>query len=265
MKQGEEILDGFPQDVNEKLVAYLSRDLSANQREAFENRILEDEFFSQQIEEAQFALLEAYAEGSLPPEVHERLTPWAASSNYAREHLSITRRLKKLSSPSAHRRVRSATLWLFAAAACLLFAALPWVFLRRHPSPPNVAKLEPQHVPAPAATTPNTILLVAERLRGAGPPVQPLETFPIEGSIPLRLQIVLPASHSSNTYSVVVRHITNSRPVARFAGIKTQGPAQTPHIEVILPAHTLQSGEYMADVETPGDLFHVPFRVHETK
>jgi hypothetical protein len=262
MKQGEEILDGFPQDVTEQLVAYLSRDLSADQREAFETRILEDEFFSQQIEEAQSALLEAYAEGSLPREVRERLTPWASSSSYARQHIAISRSLERISSSSPRRGARNGTVWLFAIAACLLLAAISTMFVRRHTAPSLVAKLEPQHRPAPAPAPPeNTILLIAERLRGASPSAPSVETYRIREDSPLRLQIVLPSSRLSSSYSVVVRSDQDSKLMVKFATVKVQGPAQASYVEVVLPPHSLISGEYIADVRAPGDLFHLRFRV----
>jgi anti-sigma-K factor RskA len=261
MKKGDEILDGFPQDVIAKLVAYLSGSLSADQRELFEARILEHEFFSQQIEEAQFALLEAYAEGSLPREVHEHLTPWASSSDYARQHIAISRSLERISSSSSLRGVRNRTVWLLAIAACLLLAAFSPMFLQRHSAPSVVAKLEPQRGATPAPAPPeNTILLIAERLRGANSSTLSLETYQIREDSPLRLQIVLPSSRLSSSYSVVVRSDRNNKLMAQFAPVKVQGLAGTPYVEVVLPPHTLPSGEYTADVRSPADLFHLRFR-----
>lgn len=263
MKQGDEILDGFPQDVTAQLIAYLSGDLSVDQREAFEARVLEDEFFSQRVEEARFALLEAYAEGSLPRNIHERIAPWAASTDYARQYLGITRSLERLSSATQRRGMRSGTFWLIAIAVGLFLAVVSSTFLRLRTVPtPTVAKLEARHrqLPLPA-TQDNIILLVAQRLRGAGPSAEPPATYRIHAGTPLRIQIILPASYTSNTYSVVVKDQPNSAPVARFTGVNVQGPIQARYVEVNLPAHTLQSGKYLADVDAPGDHYDVAFFV----
>jgi hypothetical protein len=136
------------------------------------------------------------------------------------------------------------------------------MFVRRHSAPSLVAKLEPHHRPALAPAPPeNTILVIAERLRGAKSSAQSPETYRIREDSPLRLQIVLPSSRLSNSYSVIVRSDQNSTLMAQFATVNVQGPAEAPYVEIVLPPHTLPSGEYITDVRTQGDLFRLRFRI----
>lgn len=259
MKQGENTLDGFPQDVTETLIAYLSRDLSVDRREAFEARILEDEFFSQQIEQATVALLDAYTDGSLPRELHKRLTPWVSKSGYGRQHIAVNRSLQQMSSRSARRGSRK-TIWTLAVAACLLLAAVPMVLVRRHTAPSLVAKLEPKPGPAKAlAPSETTILLVAQRLRSAEPHVQSPGSYRIRRDFPVRLQIVLPSSRLRDSYSVTIRSSNSKTLIAQFAAVRVQGPTEAPYVEIVLPPNTLASAEYTADVYAPDDVFRLQF------
>jgi hypothetical protein len=260
MNKGERILDGIPHDVTAQLLAYLGRNLSTEEREAFESRLLEEEFFSRQIEQAEFLLLEEYAEGSLPEEVRTRLADWIDSSADARRQVEITRSLRRIATSPAKRRAPRVQWWAMVAAACIAAVALLPLLHRRHSSAPTplVARNTPNAVPS-SPTAEDTILLVAERLRGAAPAPARV-AYSVHPERTVRLQIVVPSAQIGSVYTVVVRPEGVNTPVARFETVPVQGSPQAKFIQVKLPAHMLEAGDYAVELSAPGERFDVPFR-----
>ena len=261
MSRGDFTLDESPQDTRAMLIAYITSTLSSEQRESFERRILEDEFFSRQIEEAQFALVDEYVAGSLPELLRRDVGAWIASSEHWRRHAKITRSLVKLSSSLANRRVVRRVL-MSVSAAVFVTAAVTYSWSRLRmvtPETQTVAKVDvsskPNHVHPP-----DTVLLVAERLRSATSPHSKPLVYQVQSGVPVRLQVVLPASHTSNDYSVTIRQDETGL-VINFPKTTVRGPAQPPFLELMLPSNTLKAGDYAAEVSAPNDSYEVRFQI----
>lgn len=265
MNKGELTLDGIPHDVTTKVLDYLGDSLSAEERDAFEARLLGDELFSRQVEEAEFLLLEAHADGSLPGSVRERIADWIASSPSARRQVEITRALRRITAPGASRRAPHLLLWALAAAACIAAIAIFPILHRRHTASPAV--LTARNTPVVVSTPPaeDTILLVAERLRGATQEAPSLLPYPVHPGRPVRLQIVIPSAHTGNLYALTVRREGDDKPVAQFDAIRARESSQAPFIEMMLAPDTLHPGSYVADLSAPSEHFEVAFGVAAAK
>jgi anti-sigma-K factor RskA len=261
MSKGDFILDGSPQDARATLIAYITRTLSWEERERFERRVLEDDFFSRQIEEAQFALVEEYLTGSLPQPLHHDVAAWIASSEHWTRHAEITRSLVKLSSFSPSRHTLRRVLVGIAAVICVAAGiAYSWLHLRKPSSAAQtVAKVEVSRENT-STHPPDTVLLVAERLRSAEPADRRPPVYQVHSGVPVRLQVVLPASHANHDYAVAIRQ-NGTGIVMNFSGAKVQGPAQAPFLELILPPNTLKAGEYAAVITAPNDSYTVRFGI----
>jgi len=260
MNKGEPILDSIPQDIGTLLIDYVSNALSADERDAFEKRLLEDEFFHRKVEEAEFLLLEAYAEGALPAPVHDRVAAWVASSPHHRRQVEITRSLRRLSAadktgPSSSR----LRLWAVAAAVGIAAVSLFPLLLRRHTPPPALQLTATNSVaPLPLTAREDTILLVAERLRGAKP-AEP-STFQVHAQSAVRLQIIIRSAHATDVYAMDLRGDGTSAPAMHFNALKLQGTPTARFLEVTIPPHTLEPGSYVAEITAPSERFSIPFR-----
>lgn len=253
-------MDDVPQDVIELLLAYLGAELSSEGRDEFELRMLTDDQFSSQVENARVLLLQGYADGSLEPPVERRVRAWVTASPHAQEEVAIERTLRRIAvrhEPS--KQLRRSLLILMPLAACLV-AALLFPLLRNRTAPNSYGPTSGTH-PTSSPTTPQpeqTILLVAQRLRGSLPPGSNYHLH--TGAAP-RLQIVLPSSHSAQQYRVIVTRAGADRPIANFTNIPVQGTAQAPFLETTLPLHALSIGTYIVELNAPDDSFRLQFRI----
>jgi hypothetical protein len=260
MSRGDFTLDGSPQDARATLIAYITHTLSPEERESFERSVLDDDFFSGQIGDAEFVLVDEYVAGSLPEPLRHAVAAWVASSEHWSRHAEITRSLVKVSSSLRGRHFRRVLVGI-AAVVCVA-AGIAYSLLR--PQKPGsaaqtVAKAEVsgEHIQAPP---PDTILLVAERLRSAGAADRKALVYQVHSGAPVRLQIVLPASHTNSDYAVAIRR-SGTGMVMNFPKATVRGPAQTSFLELILPPNTLKAGEYAADVSAPNDSYEVRFEI----
>lgn len=261
MSKGDFHLDGSPQDARAMLIAYITGTLSPEERESFDRRVLEDEFFSQQIEELQFQLVDEYVAGSLPEPLRHAVGAWIASSEHWKQHAEITRALVKLSSSSADRRAlrRVATT---VAAAIFVTAAITysWVRLHRTNSAPRTVATVAVNAQHPAAHRPDTVLLIAERLRSVTPSDTKPLVYRVHRDTPVRLQVVLPPSHTSNDYAVALRQEQTGQ-LTNLPRTTVQGPTQAPFLELMLPPNTLKAGNYTAQVSAPNDSYQLRFQI----
>jgi hypothetical protein len=262
VKNGVIVLDDRHQDVAEQLLAYLGKELSPEDRDAFERRQLTDELFSAQVENARFLLLESYSEGSLEPEAERQIRNWVAQSPHAQTEVAIGRTLRQIAARKEPSRNLRRALWILVPlAACLLIAVLIPVFRNQRGSAPAVTMAVNHPAPSPVGPQPEqTIVLVAQRLRGGSPSPG---SYRLRPGLAARLQIVLPASHSADQYSVRVDRVGASAPVAQFAHIPVQGTTPALFVEIRLPLGALSMGNYTVAVTAPGDSFRIAFRIVE--
>ena len=255
-------MDDRHQDVADQLLAYLGHELSPEDRDAFERRLLTDELFSAQVENARFLLVESYSEGALEPEAERQIRNWVAQSPHAQTEWAISRTLRQIAARKESSRSLRRALWMLVPlAACLLIAVLIPVLRNQRGSAPAVTMAVNHPAPSPVNPQPEeTIVLVAQRLRGRLPsPV----SYPSHPGLATRLQIVLPASHSADQYSVRVDRAGASASVVQFTHIPVQGTPPAPFVEIRLPLGALSLGNYTVAVTAPGDSFRIAFRIVE--
>src|ERR1700744_2763554 len=118
------------QKVRNALLAYIGGALSADDRETFDRRLLENEEFSRQVEEAEFELVEAYADRTLPAEERAIVGPWITGSpkRHGKAAITAALRARAIEASKIHivkRRVVSVWLWAGVAACIALLATLP--------------------------------------------------------------------------------------------------------------------------------------------
>lgn len=251
----ERIADNLPLDMRENLIAYASARFDPSEREAFEQRLIEDEDFSQQLLLAEEDLLEDYAGGLLEPATHEALRSWVMSSERRRAKVQLIQAMRQQARKA---RVQQITRRWLAVAACLLTAAglAVWHGLRSRTSGPSVAS----YVSPPASLKPDVILLAAERVRGTNAPAE--ATYLVHNQRPISLQVLLSES-TGGPYTLEVRSATVSSnwPAIHATNLMPQSASGVVFIEITLPANRLSTGEYSATLNSARGAFISRFRV----
>ena len=251
---------GASADLRRSFIAYVSGTLAVAERDAFEERLLEDEEFSQLTAELEDGILEDYAAGSLTSAEQESLRPWIMASARRREHVQVTRLLLQNSRRKLQTRT-SVWLWLMAA-ACIISAAV--LFVRhRTPSAIPTASSKPEQVSSqPISPRANVILLVAERVRGSA--TQKESAYMVRPEAATRIQILLPSTEDGIRYTLLLRHTDDDRSrhdVVRVDDLATQNASGERYIETTLSPGELPAGAYLAEVRSRGGSFVVRFHV----
>jgi hypothetical protein len=252
------------------------------QRDDFEQRLLDNDAFSEQIYQAQQELLEDYADGALSSVHRKQLGPWIFRSSGRRQHVQLTadllyrgRRAKTI--------VRRLYLGIFAACV-LLFVGLgvmhPLRYFRDAPQtsaaahaslpPPNFAtSSEPSgfesapNIANPAASAPIRAMilrLVPEHVHGESQPAIS-SAFAIKADAPILLQMLV-HSGSGCEYSVTIHAETAAIPDRHLERVACVAIGDTQYVDVDLPPGTLPPGPYTVRLSgANGDLM-TRFIVH---
>ena len=246
------------------LLLYVSGEMPAHEASLLEQRMLEDGAFSEAVAAVEFSLMEDFAADMLSARERQQATDWIARSPRRRLEVRIAKQLHRTKT----RRGRTffpvplrAPAWGALLGLLLLCLLLPLGWKRLHPTqvtPPG----RTQSAPASASATPaplDTILLAAERLRGADTPRQP-PVFEIHAGDAIRLQVLLPASSAGEAYAVTVR----SREAAamqplQFANIAPSGTSGSGFLQVVLPPHSLRAGSQEVEIDSPRSKYKVRF------
>jgi anti-sigma factor RsiW len=244
-----------PLNMRRNLIAYVSARFDPSERDAFEQRLLDDEDFSQQISLTEEDLLEDYAGGLLEPATHEALHPWIMNSERRRAKVQLIQAMRlqarKMRAQQMTRR------WL-AVAACVLTAVglAIWHGLRPSTPEPSVAS----RVSPPAPPKPDVILLAAERVRGTNAPVE--ATYVVHNQTPVSLQVLLSES-AAGPYSLEIHSATvhSNWPAIHATNLMPQLASGVSFLEVKLPANRIPTGEYSAAVRSPSGTSISRFRV----
>jgi hypothetical protein len=247
-------------DLRQNFIAYVTGTLAAAERDAFEERLLADEEFSQLAVLVEQDVLEDYATDSLISTEQESLRPWIMASARRREHVQVTRLLLQNSRRKFQTR-KSVWLWL-AAAACIAFSAM--LFVHPHvPSPILTASSKPSQIsPEPIAPQANVILLVAERLRGSA--TQNESVYALRLQAPTRIQVILPSADNEARYTLLLRLTENDhslQDIVRVGGLAVRNVSGERYIETTLPPGHLRPGTYIAEVRSSDGNYAVSFRV----
>lgn len=129
------------------MIAYLLHQLPETERQAFEDRLMDENVLFEQLQDTEAELLDAYAHGKLAAPDRERVEKYLLGSPSQRQKLHFAQALNRTFSPPAQ-----SLSWRFiatAAAAIVLFATSAWLAIDNSRLRRNVpAAVAP---PAPAA------------------------------------------------------------------------------------------------------------------
>jgi hypothetical protein len=227
------------------LIAYLLHTLPESERDAFEDRWVEDATLYQQLRDAEADLLDAYANGTLSPEDRERVSKYLLDSPVQHRKLLFARTLRDAFPKSA--RPSIAWRWIASAAAIVLLAGatlwLAWQNAALHRELASVKN-------TPASSIGN--VYVAEvKLDTTRGPVQSIAQVRLpSGSQILRLDLELAPGDEADRLSAILsrdgRAIWNQEPAR--AERRTFGFVAS----VWLPVAALSPGEYEIKLSSGG-------------
>lgn len=235
-------------NLRELLLGYLLDAMPLEEREAFELRLIEDELFSEAIEEEEFDLIDEYAAGTLPSNVRKEIKSWIKSSPELRTRVLIVQRLHSIK--PTRKPWRWWLLGTTTVTACFLLLAIARTKTHSVPSSTPSAS-------AVNLTTKNqqdTILLAAVRQRGNASADTPV-VYTVHRTNATRLQILLPPSAQSAAYTV---QLQNEQPITE---VKPQGPIDSPYLELIFPAGTLHQGHHRIALNSSSERYEIAFRI----
>src|SRR3954447_20128390 len=267
-------MNSNPTTDDELLRSYLLGELSEEEADAVDGRLLKEDELFEQSEAIEADLLAEYAQGSLAPAERERVRQRLASSPQGRERLRLARSLNVLAArekaaavlPFVRRATpfqRPALRWAALAAGLLAAAGLAWLALegshppfrmsQKHPAPVIAETPRAHEVPAPKPPAP------------AAPPVAPapapvkavfqLALTSLRGSesaeklrVPAKagtveLQISVEGMEDLQSFHLTVRN-RKAETVKAWTGLKPQSLNGVRALVVNLPAELLPAGKY---------------------
>ena len=262
-----------------QLIAYLAETMPEAQREGFEQRLLDEDTFSEQIHHAQQELLEDYAAGALSSVHRKQLGPWIFSSSSRRQNVQLTADLLYRARRSRTIAVR---LYVGIAAACVLsFVGLrlmhPLQYLRNAPShtahanlptPTFTTSSEPStfgdatvvaNPDAPATIQPVIIRLVPERVQGESQATMS-SVYAIQAASPVLLQVLVPSGGCD--YSVTIHSETAAIADRHIEHLTCVTVRDSQYVDVDLPPGSLPPGQYTARLSGPDGSWVGRFIVH---
>ena len=256
--EGQKALNTPHQDERSLLLAYLRDQLPPHDRDSFERRLLEDDIFSRRLEEAEFELLEEYADATLPPDEHDIVASWIAASPQHNAHIAITSLLRSRATAAEDHAPRSSNtlrryLWPLATAASFVCVIAGSVFWHQQSAPRRNTQLAQVSVATPPARSglpvhaQDTILLQAQRLRGGTGKVSEVPTFTVHRASPTRLQIIVPRAASGDPYTLELHRFgaPSGGQAIRAADLRAHTEASVPYVELILAPSGLSAGHYV--------------------
>ena len=250
------------------MVRYLRDELSEPERTNFEERLLLDQGFSDEVAACEQELIDDYARGRLPRADRATIATWIESSPRRSERAAMAKAFllhQQRSRPVAGFLSRN-FVWRLTAAACLLIGfglAIHFLVQRNFAQPREVQRssVTAPSTPAPTvATVPkaDVVLLVAETLRGASTPT----LYRIHRDAPVDFQVLLPQGSDAPVYSADLSAVGRSKmPSMAWDGLPRQVLRDSSYLRITLPAHSLLPGTYSMMVSGKGTSVSTRFRI----
>ncbi len=252
--------------VRMNLVRYLAADLTAEERDLFEERLLTDQDFSDAVAVHEQDLIDAHALRSLPPDEALSVQLWIEASPNRMQRVRMARALLVGRHQRIRRKQRIAI--VLATAACILVAIgitlnLTGKSMRQNSksvSPGTIATLQRgvSQTPPGNATKPEVILLVAERIRGQ----QQITTYQIPPNVSVQFQVLLAGEPANSDYTLkIVSHDAKQHILLERRDLKAQVQRGQSYVEAIFPPGSLPPGDYYAFVSRNEDTLTSHFAV----
>jgi len=227
------------------MVAYLLHKLPDAERDAFEERWMNDLELYQELQDAESELLDAYAAGTLPAEERELVEKYLLASAEQRRKLQFARSLLR-AFPKPDRR----PMWreLTAAAAILVLAgAGSWLAWQN-------ASLK-KRLAAPVVAPPTAAAVYVAEIASGG--ASRSAAAPLEVRLPakievLRLDLQLEAGDEATPLAASV--VSGGREIWQAQPIRAERHPYGFAAPVWIPAAQLTSGDYQVKLTTGGEL-----------
>jgi hypothetical protein len=256
-------------NVRRDLLRYVTGKLSDDEHALFEERLLTDQEFTDEVAQHEQELIDDYAVGRLNSEESPAIRSWVEESSRRMQRVEMAKALL-LRAPMKERR-RHRTAYVLAAAACLLAAvgislALTKGYIKRNSQLVATETLA-RSTPSLSGTTslspaisqkPEVLLLVAERVRGR----QPLARYRISREAPLRMQILLSDDFVATDCTLEILSLyPRQRILLQQKNLKAQTKREQSYLEISLPAGSLPGGDYRALVNGGEKMLSADFAI----
>ncbi len=260
------------QKIRAELLLYLADELSPENRERFDQSLLDDDDFARSIDDAEEDLIEDYAAGTLAADELPVVKRWVEGSAQRRRRAALIAALRA-DKTGAAKVPRSGKRWVWllpVAAALALLAVLPLVH-RGRPKAPALPVSEPvlqakvEALPVPSTgPTPgpiDTILLDTHRFRGSGDTQAKEHRFLLHAGSTARIQILLP-SGAAGPFTVDLRsEPAGDQPAIHVTGLKPIAVASQAYVELSLPPNAMHPGSYTGDLRSASASYPLHFLV----
>ena len=238
------------------MIAYLLHKLPDSQREAFEDRWMEDSELYEQLQDIEAELLDDYASGALPPEDRDLVTRHLLGDPVQDRKLLFARTLRTAFPAPARPRVP----WRgYAAAAAIVILAAGAALLgwRNLAMRAELSAMANRPVPAPSSATapPANVasIYVAEIPSGStsrSVASSLTEIHPPASAQMLRLDLQLDPGDESQVFSAAVSQ--DARPVWKEEPIRAERRPFGFVVSVWIPSSALAPGEYQVKLSAGG-------------
>jgi anti-sigma-K factor RskA len=250
----------FPEDLRMSFLHYIMGLMPEPDRIHFEEKLLEDQDFSDAAAVCEQELIDAYVLHRLNAEETRTVGLWIQASPRRVERVAMARTLLQVTPQRDLRRKRIVV--ALAAAACLLMAATLYLVSARvlhHGQKPTLsaanAPLPQNQAPATLTTSseaakPDVVLIAAERVRGK----QETATYQIHRESPIQLQVVLLGQTARSGYQVRLTPLADqSKILLQQDNLEARTLAGQLYLTVTLPPGALPPATYTASITRQGN------------
>jgi hypothetical protein len=244
-----------PDDLRASFLRYITGRLPEPDKTRFEERLLEDQDFSDTAAACEQELIDNYALRRLDAEETRAVGLWIEASPERVARVTMARVLLQ-ATPQRGQQKKKTSITLAAAASLLAAATLYLVNSKMSHHQQQATQLSasntaPQDQTAPAATTkPDIVLIAAERTRGE----QKTATYQIHRESPIQLQVLLPGETNHSGYQLRIVSLTDpSKTLLEQNELEAQSLAGQLYLTATLPPGSLPPATYTASVSRQGD------------
>lgn len=245
-----------PDDLRARFLRYITGRLPEPDKTRFEERLLEDQDFSDAAVACEQELIDNYALRRLDAEEARAIGLWIEASPERVERVTMARVLLR-ATPQRGQPKKKTNITLAAAASLLAAATLYLVnskFSHHEQQDTQLSAsnspLQDQTAAAAATIKPDIVLIAAERTRGE----QKTVTYQIHRESPIQLQVLLPGETNHSGYQLrIVSSTDPSKTLLELNQLEAQSIAGQLYLTATLPPGSLPPATYSASVSRQGD------------
>ena len=251
-----------PDDLRASFLRYVTGRLPEPDKTRFEERLLEDQGFSDTAAALEQEFIDNYALRRLDAEEARAIGLWIEASPERVERVTMARVLLQATPQRGQqKKQRGQQKWktdiTLAAAASLLAVATLYLVNSKMPhheqqatqlSAPNTAPQD--QTDAAARRKPDIVLIAAERTRGE----QKTATYQIHRESPIQLQVLLPGETNHSGYQLRIVSLTDpSKTMLEQNELEAQSMAGQLYLTATVPPGSLPPATYTASVSRQGE------------